>query len=424
MRARAKRRSTPKRPHRVPPPLSLETESLDGMPILRESAADLGLLLWQTIRGVELWASLPESERGEAFSTEAYAERVASIRTWEIPVEVVGPVTAAASVLRGGEAGKVVSAMRELAGWAEETERPGTALAAMRTAARCASDDAELAFETGRLAWATGDRGMAEMWFRQAITRARRTEDRMTFANGYLALTSVLIDRGSIPMAKKTAVRALRITERYSLHELRGVAHHTMAGIAIAEENDRASLHHARLALRYYEPRHPRLPMLASDLAYRWLLKGYFQPAAVLFQAVQPLIERPRERLFLYANLARTAAGAGDEALFETARDAVRALASSPGNERWEVDALLEVAHGAVLLGRHGATEALLLDVIKGAELVGKHQVRHHAEVLLDTLRSEQAAAEFRLENRRRNPPRQISALATELADALPAAAR
>lgn len=423
MRPRAKRRTPPKRPHRVPPPLTLETESLDGMQVLRESPNDLGLLLWQTIRAVELWAALPEAERPEAFAAGAYGERVSSIRTWDLPVEVVEPLAAAASVLRGADAGKVVTAMRELAGWAEGAERPGTALAAMRAAAKCAPADAELAFETGRLAWANQQRPLAEMWFRQALTLSRRAGDRATLARSYLALTHVMVDRGSAPLARKMAIRAVRVAERHSLQELRGPAHHGMAAIAVTEGDQRAAVHHARLAMRHYDPGHPRLPMLALDLAYGWMLRGYFAVAADVFGALTAHVHRPRERMFLFANLARAAAGSGDLPRFEEAAAEVRVLAEAPGNRRWEVDALLEVAHGELLLARYEAAGPLLEQVREGAEAAAKHQVRHQAEALLQALASERAAEEFRQRHRRRTAPRQISALAGDLADALPAGA-
>lgn len=402
--------------------MALETETLDGIAILRESPDDLGVLLWQTIRSVELWAALSEAERPEAFAPSAYAERVTSIRTWPVPFELVEPLAVAAGVLRGTEGGRVVAAMREIAAWAEGLERTGTAYAAAQAAARCAPEEAEIAHETGRFAWANGDRAMAEGWFRQALTRARRSGDRTTFARSYLSLCDVFFDRGNLPLSRRAALRGLRFARRHSLGEQSGRAHHALMEISIAEADDRGSLQHAAAALQHYGAGHHRLTSLANDLAYGWLLRGYFGPAADVFHTLTKLVSGSRERLFVFANLARAAAGSGDEAAFREAARSVEELAALPRNLPWAADALLELGHGALLLGWYEVAGEILRRAIDGADLGAKHRLRHQAQAVFEALESEKSAAEFRSSHPSRTPPRQITAFASTLMESLPLA--
>ena len=67
--------------------------------------------------------------------------------------------------------------------------------------------------------------------------------------------------------------------------------------IAVDTNQPADALEAARGAFKAYGSAHPRLPVLAHDLAYFWMTRGRFEQALRVFQAVLPHITQPTERL-------------------------------------------------------------------------------------------------------------------------------
>ena len=116
--------------------------------------------------------------------------------------------------------------------------------------------------------------------------------------------------------------------------------------------------------------------------------QGQFGRALPVFQAVLPLIERPIERLFVVADIARAAGGVGDAANAEAAAADVWRWAAEPELEPGAARALIEVARGYISLGYLENAEAA---ASRSLELAIEHReskIRFEAEALLDSIRT------------------------------------
>src|SRR5690606_15954895 len=109
-------------------------------------------------------------------------------------------------------------------------------------------------------------------------------------------------------------------------------------------------------------------------------------------------IERPHERLVVLSNLARAAAGAGRAPLFaETWKQVWAATAVvGPG----VAQALLNLAHGASLLGQWDRAEEAATRSAHAAAERGEAQIRFEVESLLEAVRHRRT-----LEIRMQTPP-------------------
>ncbi|HEU0053745.1 MAG TPA: hypothetical protein VFQ39_11225, partial [Longimicrobium sp.] len=79
-----------KRPFQVLPPITRGPEALDGSLLLEEVPGDLGLLLWQSLRNVRLWAEAEPESRPRLFSAAAAARRREMLRAVAVE-EALGP---------------------------------------------------------------------------------------------------------------------------------------------------------------------------------------------------------------------------------------------------------------------------------------------------------------------------------------------
>lgn len=271
-------------PHRTAPPIDHGDARIDAEVALRELDAELGLLVWKTVRTVRLWAELPPRERGRAFSDGAHAERLERIAGLADGAPR-HELERAAAVLRGSrvDAEEVSEACRELAAWAEERGATGTALELMQAAAFTAPEDAAAARDAGRLAALREEGARAESWYRHAVGIARRTRDNANFARSFLGLGELFVARGSSAAAGKAFTRALRIARRHSQHEVTGDSYRHLAKLA-GRGGEVARLTEA--ALEAYRPGHPALPALAADFAAYLAGRGLAEPARRLVEGI------------------------------------------------------------------------------------------------------------------------------------------
>ena len=147
----------------------------------------------------------------------------------------------------------------------------------------------------------------------------------------------------------------------------------------------------ARAAYRAYGPHHPRLPLLAHDLAHDWMLQGRFAPALQVFQALLPKFHDPAERVPALADLARAAGGAADRGAFERAWDELWPLAHERAGEAVAARALLDLAHGAASLGEWTRAETAAGESRQMAERRGEGKVAAEAESVLESVRAKRA---------------------------------
>ncbi|MEX2584693.1 MAG: tetratricopeptide repeat protein [Gemmatimonadota bacterium] len=386
----AKRR-TPSRRWHIPPPLIHGPETLEGGGILQEWGNELGVVLWQASRDVMLWATTEPESRAEIFASCGSPSASAAARDFSESSDsrfrnglrtlrqmVEQPVTVRDE--------QVARACRQISEWADDQGRLGTALAFAQDAALAAGHDAAAAFWVATVAVRLNDHARAEVWFRRAVGLARQSRDWRMYSRSFGGLGNLYIRRGNLPDARRLHTRALRGARRGGMRREQAAALHDLFAVAVetgcAAEAERL----ARQALDVYGTRNRRVHVLAHDVAYFWMEQGHFGRALPVFQAVLPLIERPIERLFVLADIARAAGGIGDATTANSAAAEVWTSASETELQPGAARALLEVARGELSLRSLAAAEAAAR---KSLELATQHReskIRFAAEALLESL--------------------------------------
>jgi tetratricopeptide (TPR) repeat protein len=319
-KSRASSRRAP-RPVRVPPPLTRGNERFEGSSVLTEYEGDLGVLLWQSLRNVLLWAETEPAKRQRLFSPGSDERRRVKLLAVEMEDTLRSPFAVIARLLadpEGADKKRVATACRKIAEWAEGKGTLATALVYMQAAA-LASNDPRLSYEVGRLARQRGEYARAETWFRRAILLGRQSGDWESYALAFVGLGNLYMQRGNIPGAHRAHLRAYRASRRKGLRKVQGMALHDLFGIAVVRNQVREAEELAASTLRAYGPSHPRLPFFAHDVGVFWMERGYYAPAITVFNALVPHLRRPNDQAPVLANITRAAAGSQNRNLFEDA---------------------------------------------------------------------------------------------------------
>lgn len=374
---------------RVPPPLTHGPEPLEGGTILEELPTPLGGLLWETARDVRLWTAAPREERSELFSAESAAKRERALGVVDAPDPLRSALSALSTVLSepaDAEVDALAEACRSVAGWAEEAGLLGIALAYTQSLALLHETDPRVAYEVGVLARRRAEHARAETWFRRAVMLARQVGDWTSYSLAFVGLGNLYLQRGNYPIARKLHIRAKRAAHRHSLHAIEGMALHDLFVMASASGEVESAEELATDALAAYGPGHPRLPVLAHDVAYHWLERGYFGPALSVFAAVLPHIERPAERIGVLADTARAAAAIGASQIFDDAVREVLSLAERPDTSETAAQAMLDIAHGAATLKDWPRAESAARRAIEIATARNEARTRLAAESVLESV--------------------------------------
>jgi tetratricopeptide (TPR) repeat protein len=375
---------------RTPPAITHGNEAFEGAGILDEVRGPLGLLLWQSLRDVSLWASFPPEEREGIFVPGAEESRLASVRSAEVDVQVEPPLMTIVRMVGSPESARsetVAMACQHIAHWADGQGHHASSIAFAQAAAMALPADASYAYAVGRLARRRAEYARAETWFRRAVALARQSGDWTSYALAFSGLGNLYAQRGNVPAARRFHVRSLRAARRHSLRQIQGSALHDLFVIAAATPDRDDPERYARAAFEAYGQDHPRLPALAHDLAYHWILKGHYEAALNVLQALLPHMTRLDERLVVLANVARSAAGAGERKLFEETWDEVwDGIARSDSLEN-AAQVLVELAHGAAALGEPERAERAADRAVQVASQRGEARVRAEAEALLEQVR-------------------------------------
>ncbi len=380
---------------RVPPALLHGSEALEGGDVLQEIHGGAGLLLWQALRDVFLWASTPPVERQGLFSAEAERKRLAEILAVELEgtlEEPLGVLTAMVGQPERVRAERVAFACRQISQWAEEKGALGTALAFSQAAALACPGDASAAFKVGQIARKRAENARAESWFRRAIALARQSSDWPSYSLAFLGLGTLYMQRGNLPTARRFYIRCLRAAKRHSLREIQGGAYHDLFVIAVTSDRFVEAEEHARAAFYSYGPTSARVPKLAHDVAYFWLMQGYFARALSVFQALLPRMESPADQAIILPNIIRAAGGAGERETFENAWKAFQAISDRVESSEGFAEALLELARGALSLKEWTRAEEVAHEAMQRARQRGEARILVMAESLLDALAHQRRA--------------------------------
>jgi len=368
----------PRRWH-APPALVHGNESLEGSELLEEFSGAAGLALWQSMRDATLWAgALEPGERAGLFYAGAYEQRIRQIEEAGLDAAVDAPLRALAAISRDPMAAReedILSACSDIANWAEGQEKLGTAIALAQAGALAAPTNAAAGLRVGQLARRKAEYARAESWFRRAIGLGRQARDWVSYADAFLGLGNLYLQRGNVPAARLP-----------SIHKIQGRALHELFNVAVSVDTPARALELGRAAFEAYGPTHPRLYDLACDLAYFWMQRGRFGPAMSVFQGLLPHIGDPTERMQTVAAIGRAAGGAGNRAVFDEAWDELWGFAGDWHTRPTAAQALLDLSRGAASLKDWARAERAATTARDVATRREEARVAMQAEALLDSV--------------------------------------
>ena len=353
-RARVSRRNATRR-WCVPPVLLHEPdELLEGSQLFDELPGQVGLVLWQSLRDVTLWAGVPDERREGLFTDEAASRRLNELlASGAEPALEVSLTTLAALV------GAPASANPEIVGlvclqvsqWAEARGAMATAMAYAQAAALTCPEEPGPALEAGCLALRWKRSARAETWLRRSIGLARRKRAWGTYAQAYAELGVLYARRRDTAPAYRYYVQALRAAKRHGNMRIRAEALHGLLRLAMdagaLEDADRF----ARAALKAFGRGGARSPELLHDVADLAVRRQEYGRAIPTLQRLVPTRVDPAERSVTLAILAHAAAGAGDRRLYqESWIDAWALITRREGHEEKHARAVLELARASALI--------------------------------------------------------------------------
>jgi tetratricopeptide (TPR) repeat protein len=374
----------------VPPALVHGNESLEGSELLEEFSGAAGLALWQSMRDATLWAGAREpGERAGLFHAGAYEQRIRQIEQAGLDAALDAPLRALAAISRDPAAAgeeDILTACRDIANWAEGQEKLGTAIALAQAGALAAPTNAAAGFRVGQLARRKAEYARAESWFRRVIGLGRQAKDWASYADAFLGLGNLYLQRGNVPAARRFHIRGLRAARRHGMRDIQGRALHDLFVIAVDAATPSEALAYARASFKAYGPTHPRLPVLAHDLAYFWMQRGRFGPALSVFQGLLPHIVEPWERMQTVADIGRAAGGAGNRTVFDESWDELWSFAGDWHTRPTAAQALLDMSRGAASLKDWARSERAATTARDVATRREEARVALQAEALLDSV--------------------------------------
>jgi tetratricopeptide (TPR) repeat protein len=353
-RARVSRRNASRR-WCVPPALLHEPEELlEGSGVLDELPGAVGLILWQSLRDVTLWAAVEEEERAGLFTPQAARARLTELlASGAEPALEVSLTTLVALVGTPETANpEIVSLVCiQVSRWAEERGAFAAAMGYAQAAAQVLPLDASPALAAGSLALRWRRSARAETWLRRAVGLARRRRQWEPYAQAYVELGTLYTRRGQTALAQRFFVQGLRASRRHGLMAVRGTALHGLLLLAMEAGALDDAERYARGAMRAYRRGHPRLPELVHDMAWLWVRRESYARAIPMLEKLLPTRVEPVERALTLAIFARAAAGTENMDLYqERWLDAWAVINRRPEEAERHARALLELARASVMV--------------------------------------------------------------------------
>lgn len=361
--------------------------------LLRDDTGPLGFLLWRIISDVLLWTGCPAEDRAGLFRDaprdrgEPLAYATLAAPELREPLQVLLTVSVTPEL---ADAGAVAEACGRVVEWAEARDMKETALQFAEAAARIEPEVSRRAYTPGRLCRRLGAHHRSAVWYWRAARLARRAQklgvkgSEIDFANAHLGLGNLELDLGHFERAQQHYWKAVQASLRVGRKSLAGSAHHNLLHVMIATERFAEAREHAQAAAKFYPAGHPRLPILAHDIALLWLWQGYFSSALPILKLVLPLIKGQRERILVLASLARCAAAIKDHICYE--RAAAEVVAMAAGNSEMADSSLYHIAEGARSFWEWDKAEILATRALSLAHERGNSPVAALAGSLLDAV--------------------------------------
>jgi tetratricopeptide (TPR) repeat protein len=373
-----------------PPAPFLVADPFEGAEILEELPDLYEDLLWQAARDVQLWVTVHPANRSGLFRNEQIADRD---RVARICPELISAFKAI-GVLRvrpeGADVKSISSACQLCYDWARRNDYLVTAATFAELAAWATPQDSTLATAAGRANRHAGAFARAKRWFDRAIALARRTGDQTAYAEALLTWGNMAFQRAEYGAARTLFARAWRKGRRYNLREMGAAARHNLMALEFTLGDHAAANEHGAAAFALYGRSSERLPFLAHDIAHLWTTEGYCELALRLLLASEPLITAPGEKLKVWANIGRAAAGAGRDDLFFEAWDRVSHESRTSSSPHLP-EALVAIAEGSHSLGRSAQAAGMAERAVQAARKHKHGDAEQLALAALEKIRSGEA---------------------------------
>jgi tetratricopeptide (TPR) repeat protein len=374
-----------------PPPLIRDSESPgpEGLAIIGEISSSLGGILWKAYRSMLLWAETDEADRVDLYgkrNAESRRRREIDMYVPDEEIELREPLEVLLALIAAPEEGdrsEVAHAAHRIAKWAALQGYTRTQMEFLCVAALSEPTNARYAYLVGTTARSRGQLGMAEAWYVRAIALARRSKEWDPYIRAYLEHGLMMLDKGALPTARGSLIKAYRRAVRQGLRKPRAESLRGLVTLEVAADDPIEAAKHAEEAAGVLNPSDPEATDLVREVVHFWLRSGYFEPALVVLRELAEAVPRPLLPEALGA-FARAAAGAGDEAAFEEARERLSRLTGGPGvPEAW-----LEVGRAASHLGKSQVTE----EAAAHADRLSRQQPGSQIGFMAGILRQQSAA--------------------------------
>jgi tetratricopeptide (TPR) repeat protein len=356
--------------------VSLPPSDIPGESILAELPAVQALLVFDVLRAVLL--VVRKTRLAPLYGTLSLDAWEAQLLESEHPEELRFPLAVLIGSIRDrddAERPLMAKACLALAGWASEQRAAGTALLWIEAAALCFPENGRYALVAGRAYRSAGRLADAERWLKRAARLTYWRADWGAHAFAVCTLGMVCWTQGSVSKALHYLHRSRRIARRHREHVLEGEIFHNLLAIAISAGDDARVEEYAREAFTRYLPSHHRLPALAYDLAYFWMLRGHTRRALKIFDQLLPHFPEPAQRIQVLAALARGAGKANDSVLFESVWGQVLELKKELRSAVTLPHALLDLGLGAAHFGRFAEAADTFREALRLGEEHGQGSV-------------------------------------------------
>jgi hypothetical protein len=328
---------------------------LEAAQLFEEMPGRVGLVLWQSLRDVTLWASVPDERRDGLFTPQAANRRLTELlASGAEPALEVSLTTLAALVGAPGSANPDIISLvcLQVSQWAEARGAMATAMVYAQAAALTCPEEPGPALAAGSLALRWRRSARAETWLRRSIGLARRKCEWGPYAEAYVEMGVLYVRRGQPGPAHRYFVQGMRAARRHGMLPVRGAALHGLLLLAMEANALDDAERYARAAMRSYGRGHGRVPELVHDVAYLWVRREHYARAIPMLQKLLPSRLEPVERALTFSVLARAAAGVGDRRLYqESWIDAWTLVTRREGHEDRHARTLLELARASAAIG-------------------------------------------------------------------------
>jgi tetratricopeptide (TPR) repeat protein len=353
-----------------------------------EFGGKTGWFLFLSHRSVEVWAGARPAERKGLFTARSYVERTSELAMLDVEPEVRAALHVVTEMIGNparADAYDVCAACRAIAAWAAGLERFDTARLFSEAAAMVVPNDARLLYEAGKYARQGANYPAAKRLLSLTLEVARRRADWGSYCRALSSLGIMHQRRGNFRTARRYHFRCYRIARKRKVADVAGEAAHDLFTVAAEFGDSTVAEEWACLALDAYLTGHPRLLMLAHDVAFFWFERGDYAKALSVFQALLPRFTKPSERVLVLSSIARCASILGASAEFDSSSSETLAMVESAAAIELAAQSLLDLAHGAAQLKQWDLAERTARRALDVARQRGEGRVQLEAEAVLDS---------------------------------------